>query len=124
MAKKKFRINKGRMIITILVIGVIIFTVVNIKTIVNLHIENRQLKESIRINEEKKADKEKELKNVNDPDYIEDQARKQLRMIKPGEQIYIIDQESEKEDKDKKTENEEENRNGDDTENTEDTSGM
>ena len=45
-------------------------------------------------------------------------------MIKPGEQIYIIDQESEKEDKDKKTENEEENRNGDDTENTEDTSGM
>ena len=124
MAKKKFRINKGRMIITILVIGVIIFTVVNIKTIVNLHIENRQLKESIRINEEKKADKEKELKNVNDPDYIEDQARKQLRMIKPGEQIYIIDQESEKEDEDKKTENEEENRNGDDTENTEDTSGM
>ena len=118
MAKKKFRINKGRMITTILVIGVIIFTVINIKTIVNLHIENRQLKESIRINEEKKADKEKELKNVNDPDYIEDQARKQLRMIKPGEQIYIIDKNSEKEDEDQKTEN------GEETENTEDTSSM
>ena len=32
-----------------------------------------------------------ELKNVNDLDYIEEQARIQLRMIKPGEILYITD---------------------------------
>lgn len=33
---------------------------------------------------------EEELKNVSDPKYIEQQARTQLRMIFPGEVLYIL----------------------------------
>ena len=41
----------------------------------------------------------KEKKEVIDPDYIEDQARKQLKMVKPGEILYILPDEDEKKDK-------------------------
>jgi len=37
-----------------------------------------------------KARLEEELKNVSDPKYIEQQARTQLRMIFPGEVLYIL----------------------------------
>lgn len=37
-----------------------------------------------------KAELEDELKNVSDPKYIEQQARTQLRMISPGEVLYIL----------------------------------
>ena len=40
-----------------------------------------------------------EKKEVIDPDYIEDQARKQLKMVKPGEILYILPDEDEKKDK-------------------------
>ena len=43
-----------------------------------------------------------ELKNVNELDYIEEQARKQLKMIKPGEVLYVLDGKKNKDGKDKK----------------------
>ena len=55
---------------------------------------------SRKILKEKKKDLEKELKLVNEPEYIEEQARKQLKLVKPGEIIYIID--GDKKDNDKK----------------------
>ena len=36
-----------------------------------------------------------EFENINDKNYIEQQARKQLNMVKPGEIVYIIDGEDE-----------------------------
>ena len=41
----------------------------------------------------------KEKKEVIDPGYIEDQARKQLKMVKPGEILYILPDEDEEKDK-------------------------
>ena len=49
--------------------------------------------------EQKKKELKKEKKEVIDPDYIEDQARKQLKMVKPGEILYILPDEDEKKDK-------------------------
>ena len=46
------------------------------------------------LNDEKAALQE-ELKNVNDLDYIEEQARNQLKLIKPGEILYILENEGE-----------------------------
>lgn len=43
--------------------------------------------------EQLKQDKinlEKELKHINDPDNLEKQARDQLRLIKPGETLYMF----------------------------------
>lgn len=42
-----------------------------------------------------KARLEEELKNVSDPKYIEQQARTQLRMIFPGEILYILPEKTE-----------------------------
>lgn len=39
-----------------------------------------------------KEDLQEELKHVNEPDYIEQQAREQLKMVKPGEVMYILPQ--------------------------------
>lgn len=38
---------------------------------------------------------EEELKNVSDPKYIEQQARTQLRMIFPGEILYVLPEKTE-----------------------------
>lgn len=46
---------------------------------------------------EEKARLEEELKQVNSEEYIEEQARTQLRMIKPGERIYILPKDAKEE---------------------------
>ena len=75
---------------------VIILTVVvgmSIKSVLDLTIEQHQLKKENASLKEKKAALEKEFENINDKGYIEEQARKQLNMVKPGEIGYIIDDE-------------------------------
>lgn len=58
--------------------------------IVTIKLESRQL----RLQEEKlkqeKKNLQEELKKVNDPEYIEQQARKQLKLILPGETLYVL----------------------------------
>ena len=60
------------------------------KVVMTRHEQNTALEKN-RALKEKKKDLEKELKLVNEPEYIEEQARKQLKLVKPGEIIYIID---------------------------------
>lgn len=47
--------------------------------------------------EAQKARLQQELTQTNDPEYIEEQAREQLKMVNPGEVLYIIPKESEPE---------------------------
>ena len=96
MAKRKISINKKRFLCTLIVIIFLICAAFSIKNIVYLHIEQARLEEEQAELEQEKTELEDELKNVNDEDYIEEQARKQLRMVKPGEQIYILDNSSDK----------------------------
>ncbi|MGE9876100.1 FtsB family cell division protein [Hornefia butyriciproducens] len=87
--KKRVRINKTRMALTVVILIVGIIFALSVKNIVDLRIEQKNLKKE---NVELKAEKKKleaELKNVNDKNYIEEQARTQLNMIKPGEILYI-----------------------------------
>ena len=42
---------------------------------------------------EKKAQLENELEHIDDPAYIEQQARTRLRMVKPGEIYYVLPEE-------------------------------
>ena len=67
-----------------------------------LHIEKSHLEKTQKELEQKKDDLTAELKNVNELDYIEEQARKQLKMIKPGEVLYVLDGKKNKDGKDKK----------------------
>ena len=90
--KKKIRINIGRMIVVAVVIVLIGVTSFSVKRIVALKIEQNQLR---REQASLKAKKEK-LKHIDSESYIEEQARKQLNMIKPGEIIYMIEKDKSK----------------------------
>lgn len=58
--------------------------------IIELKVEESKLQSQINQLEKKKEELKEEKKAVTDPDYVEQQARKQLKMIKPGEILYIL----------------------------------
>ena len=63
----------------------------SVKNIFDLRAEQEELKQQKKNLLQEEQSLKEELKNVNDLDYIEEQARIQLRMIKPGEILYITD---------------------------------
>ena len=72
--------------------GLLVVCAVSISNIFKLHREQDALREQNEKLQEEKASLETELENVNDLDYIEEQARKLLKMIKPGEVMFILDE--------------------------------
>ena len=102
--RKKTRINRGRMAMTVIVIFLIAVLGMSVKNIFVLQSEKRALtaeKEALLLEKESLQD---ELKNVSDTDYIEEQARIQLKLIKPGEILYILENDKDKEDDKEKNE--------------------
>lgn len=89
--KKKIKINRGRLILTVIVLVLIAVVGMSVKNIFDLRAEQEELKEQKKDLLQEEQSLKEELKNVNDLDYIEEQARIQLRMIKPGEILYITD---------------------------------
>lgn len=89
--KKKMKINRGRLILTAIVLVMIAVVGMSVKNIFDLRAEQEELKQQKKILLQEEQSLKEELKNVNDLDYIEEQARIQLRMIKPGEILYITD---------------------------------
>lgn len=78
-------------IVLIVLILIIVFTVaMSIRTIVKLKAEQAELKKQNLALRKQKAELQNEFRNVNNRNYIEEQARIQLNMIKPGEVLYIL----------------------------------
>jgi len=74
----------GAVIIALIVIVIYAYNVIAVEMYQSqIEAENQMLSEQ-------KIKLENELKNVKDPKYIEQQARTQLRMIFPGEILYIL----------------------------------
>jgi len=95
---KKVRINGGRMALTIIVAVLMLVLLMSVKGIFTLRAEQKALEEeNSALLLEKEALKD-ELENVSDKEYIEEQARIQLKLIKPGEILYILDDEKDKKD--------------------------
>lgn len=92
--KKKVRINKGRVFLLALTLVLIIAVGMSVKNIFDLRAEQKELTEINQKLAEEKSQLKEELKNVNDYDYIEEQARIQLKLIKPGEIMYILDEDA------------------------------
>lgn len=89
--KKKVVWNKARIITLVVILFAGAFVSVSLKNIISLKIEqNRLEKENERLIEEK-AEKQEELKNANTRENIERQAREILKMVKPNEKIFIIE---------------------------------
>ena len=78
----------------------------SVKGIFTLRAEQKNLKaqnEALLLEKESLKD---ELENVSDKEYIEEQARIQLKLIKPGEILYILEESKDKKDDEKKNEKE------------------
>ena len=77
-------------IIVVAIIGAIAFSLFNI---ISLMREQSQMREQQEALEKEKAQLEKELSEINDPENLEEQARDQLRLIKEGEYLYLFPEE-------------------------------
>ena len=92
--RKKKRINaqkRRRRLIYLAVIAVALVAVFfTVQNVISLKMEERELLQQQRELEARKAELEEELTQVEETDYIEQQAREQLHMIKPGEILYLL----------------------------------
>lgn len=85
--KNRRRLVYGGVILCIaVIIGVSIFNVYSLKQEYSDIIKENQALQ------QEKEDLQEELGNVNNPEYVEEQAREQLKMVKPGEVMYILPQ--------------------------------
>lgn len=87
------RINHLRIGIFVVVVVLFVVVTMSIKNVLDLTVEQHELKKENEDLTEQKAALEKEFENINDKNYIEEQARRQLNMVKPGEIVYIIEEE-------------------------------
>ncbi len=96
--KKRVKLNQGRLILTVIVVILIAVVGMSIKNVFDLRAEQKSLQEENQNLLQQQEALEAELENVNDLEYIEEQARIQLRMIKPGEILFVLDKEQDKDD--------------------------
>ncbi|MEE0742002.1 MAG: FtsB family cell division protein [Emergencia sp.] len=95
--KKRIKFNRTRIVLTVIVLVMITGVVVSVANVFSLWSEQKELEATReKLLSEEEALKE-ELKNVNDVEYIEEQARMQLKLIKPGEILYILEEEQNQE---------------------------
>lgn len=100
-SKPKSRLNGGRFALFILTGILVLVLLMSVKSIFTLRAEQKALTEQNNALLSEKESLEDELKNVSDKEYIEEQARIQLKLIKPGEILYILEDNKDKEDEDK-----------------------
>ncbi len=85
--KKKFK--KGRFVLSLVIIYLLVFFAYQIFQIMSLKkqemVQSQRLEEVTRI----KTEHEQKYEQVSSPMYIEKIARENLRMIKPGETLYV-----------------------------------
>lgn len=89
--KKKVKINKSKIIMTAIVVLLIAVLGMSMRNVFLLRNEQKELNEKQQELLSEKNTLKNELDNINDLEYIEEQARIQLRMIKPGEILFITE---------------------------------
>ena len=98
MATKKRRLRKtARNFLFYLIIGALVLLLAGFSAfrILELKLEERTLLAQQEELEHQKEKLTEQLAHVNDPEFIEQEARKQLKLIMPGETLYILQDEGE-----------------------------
>lgn len=86
MKKKKMY----KKLLIILVLGYLIFTLINQQKVLNQYSENsKQLASKIQEQEAYKEELSAEKENVNSKEFIEQMAREKLEMYYPNEKVYV-----------------------------------
>jgi cell division protein FtsB len=96
---KKGRFKKRRIILTLVIIYLIIFFAYQSFQIISLKRQEQSQNQRLEELNKTKAEYQAQLDQVNSPDFIERIARENLRMIKPGEILYINPKTNEKNDR-------------------------
>ncbi|MBQ1401014.1 MAG: septum formation initiator family protein [Firmicutes bacterium] len=86
---KRRRIKLVYVIIIIVAAVVVGFSACNL---VSLKAQEREVLKQQQQLKDEKAKLEKELERADDPDYVEKEAREQLKLIMPGEKLYFFPQ--------------------------------
>ncbi len=90
---KKMVLNKKKLIRTLVFFVLIVLFAVYCYNLISVKLEERALlEENERLLEEKNSI-EKEIENVNTPEYMEEKAREKLKMVMPGEIVFLIPEE-------------------------------
>ena len=84
------RKSKRRILIIILIAFVLLATMCG-RDIIRLKAENTELKKQQVALEKKRDELKEELKNTGESEYIREQARKQLKLLNPGEILFTFD---------------------------------
>ena len=79
-----------------LITVVLLLLAASVRNIVKLELENRRLKHKQKELIEQRKELKIELRNVNSKEYIEEQARKQLRLVDPDEILFVFPNEKDK----------------------------
>ena len=80
----------------IIVAVVLLLLAASVRNIVKLELENRRLKHKQKELIEQRKELKIELRNVNSKEYIEEQARKQVRLVDPDEILFVFPNEKDK----------------------------
>ena len=86
----KMRGKRRRTLIILLVIFILMATMCG-RDIVRLKAENRELKKEQVALEKKRDELKEELKKTGESEYIREQARRQLRLLNPGEILFTFE---------------------------------
>lgn len=78
------------MLIGLIVVCIIAVIVLSLGNVIKLKKEYREVQQQQEQLLKDKKELETTLDNISDPENIEEQARNQLRMIKPGEVLYMF----------------------------------
>ncbi|MDR0356935.1 MAG: septum formation initiator family protein [Clostridiales Family XIII bacterium] len=97
-SERKSRSSGRRVVYLLVVIVMLTLSAISGVRILDLKAEESKAERALAIKTEEKARLEKELAMLNDPEYVEAQARAQLRMIKKDEVLYVIDDPAEDKD--------------------------
>jgi cell division protein FtsB len=93
-AEKKARrsfITARSIILVTVTVAVVFFVGSSALRIMDLKTQEEKASELLKVKTEQKARLESELLMLKDKEYIEEQARERLGMVKPGEVVYIFD---------------------------------
>lgn len=88
-ARKSF-VTGRRIVFFIVIVVLLIFAGLKATELIDLRGEAAEAQKDLETKNEQKARLEKELSLIGSAEYIEKQARERLRMVKPGEIIYLF----------------------------------
>ncbi len=77
--------------VAVVSVAFVVLTAHFIYNVVSLNIEKREAAQKQTELKAQKKELEQQLKDINDKSNLDEQARSQLRLVKPGESIYLFD---------------------------------